>query len=161
MFSTNPGGMADNSPAIHCRGWCAVCGSSPARDDRIIGKPNRSVVPNGTLGKTARKPGDELPGYCLSSLTGLCARRGQWSTCKRRECLTISASNGSETKNEPRKQDGIMAKNKTTNGKTVETFTHDEASRKNIPTAVLFSMCVNLQKERSRVLDQSRRDGRQ
>ena len=28
-----------------------------------------------------------------------------------------------------------MAKNKTTNGKTVETFTHDEASRKNIPTA--------------------------
>ena len=135
MFSTNPGGMADNSPAIHCRGWCAVCGSSPVRDDRIIGKPNRSVVSNGTLGETDRKPGNELPGYCLSSLTGLCARRGQWSTCKGRECLTISASNGSETKNEPRKQDETMAKNKTTNGKTVETFTHDEASRKNIPTA--------------------------
>ena len=36
--------------------------------------PDFSVVPDGTFGKLVRKPGNKLPGYCLSSLTGLWVR---------------------------------------------------------------------------------------
>ena len=53
--------------------------SSPVRDDRTLCFIEYSVVPNGTFGRRIRNPGNELPGYCLPSLTGLCMKNRECS----------------------------------------------------------------------------------